>query len=140
MKELKIEALWGDRYPFASFHDALIHAISLDYQARSVKMQCTILVGDPDADRVEREANAEGILDLSGLLYCIIESPDTNYSFEEGSLDISSNGSVATTQFKKLLPALPAITNEEAFLHWFFVSNWNAMIFIAATGARFVWK
>jgi hypothetical protein len=141
VKELDLDALLGEMHPSASFHDAIIRTICIHYESRELWMGCTLPIGDPDAESKEaREATADGTLQFSGLLYCVLEPPDTNYAFEENGLEVSSNGSVATTKFKGPHPALPDISEEAAFVHWFFVSNWNAFLFIAATGARFVWK
>ena len=141
MRELDLNALLGETNPFASFHDAVIHTIHLDYQARIAQMECTLYIGDPDAKySAEREVTADGVLSFSGLLYCVIEPPTDNGVYQEGGLDISSNGNAATTQFKSPWPALPQLTEPNAFVHWFFVTSWNAFVFIAATEARFVWK
>lgn len=139
MRQLDLIGLLGERYPFASFHDAKIHAIHLDYKTRVLQMECTLWLGDLDAPTTEqREATAPGILTISGLLYYVIEPPHINSCFEDGSMDITSDGNVATTQFQAPLPELPPVP-EEAFLHWFFVNNWNSLVYIAATDARFVW-
>ena len=140
MRELELNALLGELHTFASFHDAKFHTVHIDYKTRILEITCTLLTGDPDApQREQREATADGTLLLSGLLYCAIQPPDTHSDFEEDGPDISSNGSVATTQFKSPLPALPVVPND-AFVHWFFATNWNAFLFVAATDARFLWK
>jgi hypothetical protein len=140
MQHLKLSALMGDRHPFASFHDAMIHTLHLDYETRVLQMECTLWVGDMDAPPGPlREATADGTLTLTGLLYCVIDPPDVNSNFENGGLDITSDGSVATTKFHTPPPELPPVP-DEAFVHWFFVNNWNSLIYIAATDAHFVWK
>lgn len=139
MKELVIEALVGDQYPHASFHDARIETITIDYLKRQVELQCVLYVGNPD-DIIAREATAKGQLTIIGLLYLAIEPPDENYVYDEGSLDVSYNGAVPTTPFKLPIARLPQDTPENAFAHYFFVYNYNAFVFLAATGAHFVWQ
>lgn len=136
MQQLDLDTLLSDEHECGSFHDATIHNINIDYEARILTMRCTLFVGDPDSpDKVEREATAQGTLTFSGLFYHSIEPPHNSYVFEEGGLDISNDGSAAESQFNTPLPDVP----NEAFVHWFFATNWNAFMFVAATEARWVW-
>ncbi len=137
MTELNIDVLLGDD---VSFHDALIETIHLDYLEREAQLECRLFVGDPDAaTREEREQTAHGRLTLTGLLYFVIEPPDDSARFEQGALNVSDDGPVATMPFKAPIPKLPTDLPEAAFVHCFYVNHFNAYIFVAATGARFEW-
>lgn len=136
MVELDINNLLGDKYPNASFHDAEIHAIHLDYVAHEAWLACEL-----DTDFGGQ--TGKGTLHLTGLLYFVIEPPHAEYPFEDSlGIEITGDGSVATTDFKGGLPALPKLHDidaEAAFVNWLYVVTWNACIFFAATGARFEW-
>jgi hypothetical protein len=138
MKELNIEAILGDKYPHASFHDAVIETINIDYLKREVVLQCVLYVGNPDDDVIPREA--KGQLTLTGLLYLAIEPPDEKYSYDEDGLDISYDGPVATTPFKSPIPTLPQDIPENAFVHCFYINNHNRFLFLAASGAHYSWN
>ncbi|MBW3635663.1 MAG: hypothetical protein KY445_04235, partial [Armatimonadetes bacterium] len=63
--------------------------------------------------------------------------PDEASSYEENTLDISSNGSVFEVEAN--WPHFPSDLPELAFVHFFYVNNWNKCLFISATQARFEW-
>ncbi len=122
------------------FHDAVFKTFKVDYVSRELVIECDILIGDAGGGSYEiREGYAQGTLTLSGLQFLVIEPPDSRYSFEEGALELTSNGCVEGQEFKSTAPKLP-IVPEEAFVHWFFVSNWNSLIFVSALEANFTWK
>ncbi len=139
MRELKLNSLLGNRFPCASFHDAVIHTLSIDYNARILTMRCSLDVSDPDAPNITAIGTAQGTLLLSGLIYCILPPPDNNYSFEQGELEITSNGNYDEVLLDPSSASLPEVSDDAAFVHWFFVSNWNAFIWVAAIEAEFVW-
>lgn len=123
----------------ATFHDASVHRLTLDYVAREAVLECSICVGNPDAeDEQEREARRNGTLIFQGLLYCAIDPPDPRYPYSDrDGLWISDVGplDLRPDSAKRFPVNLPA----EAFAHYFFVNDWNAFIYIAARSARFDW-
>ena len=125
------------------FHDALVRGISLDYERREVVFALDVWVGDLDSDDpAAREEYRCGVLKLSGLLYFVVEPPDVPAEQlrlgEEGSLWLTADSS----DFGELksYPKLPEPLPGGGFRHWFFVSDLNCFMYIAATAASFVWE
>jgi hypothetical protein len=139
MSQLRIEALFGERYPHASFHDSTINKITVDLLTREARFDCTVFVGDPD-DRDAQPREAPGALTLTGLLYISVGPPYPDYPYEDGGLEVSYDGPVETTDFKAPIPKLPEPLPGDAFTHCFYINNWNSFMFVAATGASFDWS
>ena len=122
------------------FHDVRVSRISIDYVRREVELECTIPVGwwnSPNREGLT-EGEKKGTLVLTGLLYLVLEPPDANYPYEDSQgIEVTGTGPVAPEQFAVHLSRMPQDLPEEAFLQYFYVSEWNAYIFVAATGALF---
>ncbi|GAB4465415.1 MAG: hypothetical protein OHK0029_36010 [Armatimonadaceae bacterium] len=135
MRDLDISDLAG-----IWFHDVKVVEISLDYVKREAKFECVIPVGfwnSPNRYGIFHGV-IHGTLILMGLLYIVVEPPDKNYSFEDSQgIEITSEGSVTEEKFATQLASLPQDLPDDAFLHYFFVSEWNSFIFVAATEAKF---
>ncbi|MDP3110722.1 MAG: hypothetical protein Q8M71_01290 [Thermodesulfovibrionales bacterium] len=121
------------------FHDAVLTKIAIDYEKRKIMLEIEVNISKSDLpDEVCREASRAGRLTLSGLLFCVIESPDPQYRFHETkNLWISDSGSVKSL---KIPARLPTILPNGAFVHYFFVNDWNAFIYLAAMDALFEWS
>ena len=137
---LSLEDLLDDKYPDASFHDALLNHLTLDYLSRTAEFHMDLCVGDPDAhDEKEREAHAKGILRFDNFLFCVIEAPHPAYDFEvSGGLWIADDGPLLTSDndgLSKLIARIPA----NAFVYYFFNNDWNTFIYIAAISAMYKW-
>ena len=118
------------------FHDALIKRISVDYAERKIVISIAILTGVPDAaTEQERESYADAILTVSDFLFCVIQPPDTQYAFKlDGPLSVDSgSGNPEGVAFLENIPP-------DAFVHWFFVNEWNSFIYIAAREAHLEMK
>lgn len=135
-----LDNLFDSTHPHATFHDANIERLTVDYVTGEAVLTCSVCVGNPDcADQAVREARRPGSLVLTGLLYCIIDPPDSRYPFRErGGLTISSDGPIDAASDSKL--TLPMGTAEPAFAHWLFINEWNSFIYLAALKARFEWR
>ncbi len=139
MKEIDVSDLAG-----IWFHDVKISHIRVDYVKRVAELECIIPVGDwnsPNRYGIT-EGEIKGSLFMTGLLYLVIEPPDANYPYEDSEgIEITSEGSATTEEFKTKyadhLSGLPQDLPEQAFLHWFYVAEWNTFIFVAATGIYF---
>jgi len=139
MKEIDISDLLG-----VWFHDVKINRISVDYVKREVEFECVIPVGawnSPNWYGITR-GEIKGSLFLTGLFYFVVEPPDANYPYDDSKgIEITSEGSATTKEFTEKyaahLSAMPQDLPEEAFLHWFYVSDWNTFIFVAATDVHF---
>ena len=136
-----LEDLLDDKFPHASFHDALLNKLALDYLLRTATFDMELCVGNPESeDTEEREAHAKGVLSFKDFLFCILEPPDHNYNFmKEGGLWITSDGPISGLKddfCRELMKKVP----KDAFAHYFFNSDWNSFIYIAAYSADFKWK
>ncbi len=121
-------------------HDAKVSNLNIDYVKRVVKFKLDIWTGDLSSKKTEvREAYGKACLTLSNFLYCVIEPPDPSYPYIDPKPLCVGTGSIQTD----IIPAakiLPENLPDGAFSHWFFVNNWNAFIFVAATNAQLEWK
>lgn len=118
------------------FHDAQIKKLNLDYVNREATFDLEIWIGtDSSTKGEERDAYREARLTLSQLLFCVVEPPDPNYPYQEGKPLWVDAGSSLPTQTSTSI-RLPEPLPEGAFIHWFFVNNWNAFIHVAAENAR----
>ncbi len=139
MKEIDISELLG-----IWFHDVEVSRISIDYVKREVELDCIIPIGfwnSPNRDGLT-EGEKRGRLLLTGLLFISIEPPDENYPYEDSDgIAITSEGSATTAEFKEKYAAhlakMPQSLPEEAFIHYFYVVDWNTFIFVAARDAAF---
>lgn len=119
------------------FHDAYLQRLSLDYAKHEAVFTLKIWDGDPDADNpAQCDAYRSGRLILNGLLFCVIEPPDTGLDESDSALWITADSS----DFDELKtnPKLPEI--QDGFRHWFFISTLNCFMYVAAKNASFEWE
>jgi hypothetical protein len=116
-------------------HDAEVKRIVVDYTERSVVLDVDVWVGDMRDAPARREAYRRGRIEISGLLFLVMEPPDKNYPFKEGDLRIDGCD-LRKNLDKTLLESLP----NEAFFRSLWVSEWNAFIHIAAGHAQVNWN
>ena len=113
------------------FHDAKLARVELDYARQEALLHLSLLVGDPDAPEYEaREAQRPAVLTLTGLQYLVVPPPEYTYDPETVNVDLSED------------PAPPPVIGPPvpgAFHARFFVSEWNALIQVSATGASLAW-
>ncbi|MGV7220296.1 MAG: hypothetical protein ACQ9MH_02075 [Nitrospinales bacterium] len=135
LKKIECELLNG-------FHDAYLKNIQVDYCNRKVILDLDISIGDPDAnDKESREKYRLGQIIITNFLYCVIEPPDSNYSFQE-SKPLWIDGGHIEEILPPPLPSglLPKSLPDDAFVYWFFVRDWNSYIYIAGIDARLIWQ
>jgi len=112
------------------FHDAFLQRLVLDYVGRQATLTLDLWVGDLSATaEAAREAHQTVTINILGLLWCIVEAPEGDERRAEG-LWIDA-GPVTSLEERPPLPHVP----DNAFAWWFFVRDWNAFIYIAATDA-----
>jgi hypothetical protein len=62
-----LDALLDSEEPHATFHDAELHSVQVDYRTRELVAMWRMCVGDPDAaDKAARERRREAYLTLPG--------------------------------------------------------------------------
>ena len=112
------------------FHDSTITGVRLDYVQRTAEMDIELWMSGSEDEDSEQYQTAT--LSITDLIYFVIEPPGVpNTSHGEASL--VDGGSSELEQFAFRLPKpLPA----GAFTYWFFVSNWNCFIHVAALSAE----
>jgi hypothetical protein len=116
-------------------HDAEVRQMSVDYEQRNLAIDVDIWVGNMTDSSDKREAYRKGRIEISGLLFLVMEPPDARYPFAKGNLRIDGCD-LSKNLDKKLLDSLPS----EAFFRSLWISEWNAFIHIAAAEARISWK
>ena len=116
-------------------HDAEVQRITVDYQQRKLTAELAVWVGDVGDPPDRREAYKDARLDITGLLFLVMESPDPRYPYRN-----SSKLTIDGTDMRKnldvdLLTSLPAA----AFFRSLWVNQWNAFIHIAAEHSEITW-
>jgi hypothetical protein len=136
MRILDLDALLGDRYPEATFHDSQLEAVALDFLDRSARLDFAIPIEDEGRGVVYRS----GTLELRGLRAFAAEMPRTLYGSEPpASLWITADGPSSDPAARPALES-PSGLPGEAFCHYLFAANTNSYIVFAATEARFLWR
>ena len=140
MKEIDVSDLLG-----IWFHDVEVSRINIDYSRREVELEYTLPIGwwnSPNRENLT-EGEKKGKLLFTGLLFVVIEPPDQNHPYQDGEgIVITGEGAATTAEFREKcashLTKIPKNLPEEAFLHYFYVADWNAFVFVAATEAAFL--
>ena len=115
-------------------HDAEVRRITVNYERREMSFDVAVWVGDMDDPADRREAYRNGRVDISGLLFLIIEPPDPKYPFKSSDLRIDGCD-MRKNLNSELLDSLPP----SAFFRSLWVNEWNAFIHIAAEEAQMSW-
>jgi hypothetical protein len=111
------------------FHDSSIVSVRLDYVQRTAEIDLKIHVSGPDDENKEKYQPAT--LFISGLVYFVIEPPGPpNIAHAE-----PSRVDGGSSELEQAAYPLPKPLPDGAFTYWFFVSNWNSFIHIAALSA-----
>jgi hypothetical protein len=124
--------------PHATFHDAELVSLAIDFEKKELVTEWKLCVGDPDAaTETERERRRRGRLWLTGLLFWVVEppgdldrEPDPPWLTDDGPLR------EAPTETGKRLAALlpPGVAG------WYlFFTDWNAFAYCGAAHGSFEW-
>lgn len=116
-------------------HDAEVRRISVDYVERLLMIDLEVWVGDMDDPPERREAYKKGRLEVSGLQFFVLESPDAHYPYRTPSRLTIDGCDVRENLNSDLMASLPP----EAFFRSLWVNEWNRFIHIAAKDAKIVW-
>lgn len=116
-------------------HDAEVRTVAVDYQERKLALDVAVWVGNMDDPPERREAYKNGRIEIGGLLFLVMEPPDSRYPFQVGDLRIDG-----CDNSKKLDAALLKSLPPDAFFRSLWVNEWNAFIHIAARTAEIAWS
>ena len=116
-------------------HDAEVQRVTVDYGQRSLILELAVWVGKMDDPPERREAYKSGRIDITGLIFQVMEPPDPKYPFKD-SKELTIDGcNMSKNLNDELLKSLPSNT----FFRSFWVNEWNAFIHIAAKNAEITW-
>ena len=117
-------------------HDAELHCIDVDYVARTANFSLDVWIGDMSQEGTAREAYRHAKVILTGLVYFVVEAPDSRYAFHEARpLRIDAGVEKLASEASSVI--LPQQLPEGSFTFWIYVTNWNSFIHVAATHASF---
>jgi hypothetical protein len=126
-------------HPHATFHDSILERVEIDYVERKAILKFQICIGGPNSKKQSlHEGKRSGQLNITGLLFLVIEPPDEKYPYQKARGLWIDDGEVGAG-VPKSMTKLPKNLPPGAFVHWFFVDEWNSFIYIPATGAKFKW-
>jgi hypothetical protein len=128
----------GQEEPHATFHDAELASLAIDFERKELVTEWRLCVGDPDAaTETERERRRRGRLRFTGLLFWVTEPP-TDLEREPGLPWLTDDGplpEVPTDTGKRLAVVLPP-----GAMGWYlYFSDWNACAYCGAAHASFEW-
>ncbi len=126
--------------PDATFHDASLLELHIDFERRTAELSFDLCVAKPDSpDESVRDRRRRGRLKLAGLHFWVVEPPGTSlvnvnsmplWLTADGPLS-EATGSVA----RELCANVPA----NATGWYLFFTNWNAFAYFAADELTFSW-
>lgn len=135
----RLEEIIDSTEPDATFHDADVLTISVDYQHLILKFKMMLCVGDPNAKcEAERERRRPCEVVFSGLQHWSIGLPDSNYKKISGPLWMTSDGPLIDCPTKKAKELIKVNYNDD--IQWYlYFSDINTFTYIVASGVSFKW-
>jgi len=122
--------------PHATFHDASLTSVSVDYVKRFFSADFDLCVGDPDDPGMEnRERRRKGRVSIEGLIFWVIDAPDGKgnpcpWMTSDGPL------SEARTETARSL----AKKAPEGSVSWYlYFADSNSFAYVAGMKASFKW-
>lgn len=131
------QLLWPDDSN-ATFHDAELLNLTIDYVQATAEFTLSICVGDPSSDaEAIREARQTGILRVTGLEVLSIEPPDPRYRPAVRKAlwidaDLESVASDSEVQ--------PGDQTGNPIRFWVFVHDWNSFLRVTGKKVSFRWE
>lgn len=135
----QLDALLGVEEAHATFHDAELLSVVVNYEKRELVSEWYLCVGDPDAsDRGARNRQRRGRLTLQKPQFWVVEPP-ASAGRQPGLPWLTSDGPLrqAPTETGRRL----ADQLRPGSMGWYlYLSGWNAYVYCGAAGARFQWE
>jgi hypothetical protein len=131
-------AFLGHEEPCATFHDAELLSLVINYERRDLVLEWVLSVGNPDSPSpAERERKRRGRLCFTGLCFWVLDPPGELLD-ESGLPWLTSDGALADAQTdtaRRLAGLLPAGASG-----WYlFFSGSNAFAYCGAKAGAFEW-
>ena len=136
MRSLDLDALLGIRHEHATFHDAELKSLQINYSADSISFTFLIPCGFSDNRKLKYH---EGELTFRTILFYYFEP--SAYRAEKNdmaALWITADGPLPDAKVK-VSKELPSDLPPDAFAHYFYSDTTNSFIVIAAKAAAFEW-
>ena len=134
-----LDSLLSGDEPHATFHDARVLSVAIDYTSRTLTARFALCVGDPDAvDERARERGRSGQLMVAGLHVWTIEPPAESGDVMTDGLWLAGDGPLAeaSTETARALAQRFA----HAPIAWFlYFNDLNAFAYIVAERAAWTW-
>jgi hypothetical protein len=135
-----IDSFLDAQEPCASFHDALLLSLQINYGRRELVSDWQLCVGNPEAPaEMDRERTRRGRLRLSGLLFWVVEPLEPHRQILDGTTPwLTSDGPLldaGTALSKTLSEDVPP----GAIAWYLYFSNWNAFVYCCAESGAFEW-
>ena len=139
MKRNRMDDLLGAEEPFATFHDAYLQKVAVDYSKKELTMGFDLSVGDPNGITEEtRQRYRKGVLKALGLVLWALEAPQ-KVNLSSGPLWLTDDGLLedAPTETAKKL----SLTLRPELTAWYmYFSCMNCFGYLAAEKVVFEWK
>jgi len=139
-EKTRLDDLLDKTEPYATFHDAMLHTITIDYDTKEFTARVDLCVGNPDAKtEIERERRRIGVLKASGMIFWALEPPDNEDRERWGPLWLTDDGLIKeapTKTAKKLISTLVPDT----YGWYLYFADINAFGYLLAKGAVFKWE
>ena len=136
MISLDLDGLLGDKYEYATFHDAEMESINIDFSTDSIKFGFMIPCGFIPENELSFQ---RGTLEFHEVLFYYIEpsvyKPEAN---DKVALWITSDGPLPDSAVEVSVE-LPDDLPQDAFAHYFYSSTTNSFVVVAARRAAFHW-
>jgi hypothetical protein len=137
--KMRLADLLDQAEPYATFHDATMHKIKIDYETHELTAEFKLCVGNPDGKtEMERERHRTGMLKVSGLVFWASEPPENGAADNRGPLWLTSDGliSEAPTETAKKLASM---VTPDCYAWYLYFSDLNAFAYFAARDVVFEW-
>ena len=134
MQTLCLQDLLDGRHPAATFQDAVVEGLAVDYVRRTAELALSLVVRDAKEPELE-----PGTLRFEGVLFVSNEMPAAPMDeWREDGLWLTADGSLPDDKIE-VSASLPRSLPDDAFVHYLFFSDLNGYMVIAARGASFEW-
>jgi hypothetical protein len=130
-----LDSILGPGEPNASFHDASLLAIHVDYVSRTLTAELALSTGDPS--RATDRSKRVGRLHFSDLLHWSLE-PSAAGGGLKGPLWLTSDGPLASAPTETGLQIAAALP-QDCIAFYLYFSDLNVFAYVASRTVRFEW-